>query len=68
MLRAELLKAALELSAEDRELLAEELLASVHGDSTEDAERAAASQVERDLDEADTGPLRLEPSGSPPRR
>jgi hypothetical protein len=68
MLRADLLKAALELSAEDRELLAEELLASVHGDSNADAEGAAAS-VESDLDEADTGRLRLEPSsGSPPRR
>jgi hypothetical protein len=67
MIRAEILKAALELSAEDRELLAEELLASLHGDSEDDAEGDAARDAERDLDEADTGPLRLEP-GSPPRR
>jgi hypothetical protein len=65
MIRAEILKAALELSATDRELLAEELLASLHGDSEDDAD--AVSDAERDLDEADTGPLRLEP-GSPSRR
>jgi putative addiction module component (TIGR02574 family) len=55
MRRAELLKAALELTPEEREQLADELWASLDGGTPAQVEQAWADQIERRLDEADSG-------------
>ena len=59
MQRAELLKAALELTSEEREQLADELWASLeHGGTDEQVEQAWADEIERRMDEADTGKVK----------
>ena len=61
MQRAELLKAALELTAEEREQLAEELWASLDGGTDEDEQQAWADEIERRIDEADSGTVKSVP-------
>ena len=53
--RAEILKAALELPSEEREQLADDLWASLAGETEGGVEQAWADEVERRLDEADAG-------------
>jgi putative addiction module component (TIGR02574 family) len=55
MRRAELLKAALELTSEEREQLADELWASLDGGTPAQVEQAWADEIERRVDEADAG-------------
>jgi putative addiction module component (TIGR02574 family) len=59
--RTELLKAALDLPSEERERLAEALWVSLDGGSAEDVERAWAHELERRMDEADTGAVKAVP-------
>jgi putative addiction module component (TIGR02574 family) len=61
MQRAELLKAAVELAAEEREQLAEELWASLDGDTDEEVQQAWANEIEHRMDEADAGEVKSVP-------
>jgi putative addiction module component (TIGR02574 family) len=58
MRRAELLKAALELTSEEREQLADELWASLDGGTPAEVEQAWADEIERRVDEADAGQVK----------
>jgi putative addiction module component (TIGR02574 family) len=60
MVRAEILKAALELPDDEREQLADEILSSLEEDPAE-VEQAWADEIERRLDEADAGNVRSIP-------
>jgi putative addiction module component (TIGR02574 family) len=51
--RAEILKAALELPAAEREQLADDLWASLHGETEAEVEQAWATEIEHRIDEAD---------------
>jgi putative addiction module component (TIGR02574 family) len=51
--RAEILKAALELPAAEREQLGDDLCASLHGETEAEVEQAWAAEIERRIDEAD---------------
>ena len=57
MQRADLLKAALGLSPDEREQLAEELWASLDGGTEGELQQAWANEIERRMDEADVGTL-----------
>jgi putative addiction module component (TIGR02574 family) len=61
MSRAEILKAALELPAEEREQLADDLWASLDGETDGAVEQAWADEIERRLDEADAGAVKRTP-------
>jgi putative addiction module component (TIGR02574 family) len=61
MQRAELLKAALELAADEREQLAEALWASLEGGTDEEVQQAWAEEIERRMDEADAGKVKSVP-------
>jgi len=62
MQRAEILKAAMELPEDEREKLAEELDQLVHGDfANPEIEEAWAAEVERRIDEVDSGQVKTIP-------
>ena len=61
MSRAEILKAALELPAAEREQLADDLWASLHGETEADVEQAWAAEIERRIDDADKNAVKSIP-------
>lgn len=61
MQRADVLKAALELPADERERLAEELWASLDDGSEAELEEAWANEIVRRVEEADAGAVQSQP-------
>jgi putative addiction module component (TIGR02574 family) len=59
--RVEILKAALELPAAEREQLADDLWLSLHGETEAEVEQVWAAEVERRIDEADKDPVKSSP-------
>ncbi len=59
--RAEILKAALELPAAEREQLADDLWASLPGETEAEVEQAWAVEIERRIDEADKAVVKSVP-------
>jgi putative addiction module component (TIGR02574 family) len=61
MSRAEILKAALELPVAEREQLADDLWASLGGETEAEVELAWAVEIERRVDEANKGTVKSIP-------